>query len=65
MKPTCWKAFRDKTGWYLAVTHGKPSCRFASKDAAIAEAARRNQKMAQYHKQVLEGTAGRLPAPAS
>jgi hypothetical protein len=63
MKMKYWKAFRDSNGWYLATTRGKPSCRMDSKAAADAEAARRNDRISAYEKQVLEGTAGRLPNP--
>lgn len=63
MNAKYWKAFRDADGWYLATVRGKPSCRMADKAAAEAEAARRNVLIAQYEKAVLEGTAGRLPAP--
>jgi len=65
MKATRWQVFRDKTGWYLAIVHGKPSCRMSHKEAAVAEAARRNAIIAKYHREVLEGNAGRLPSPTN
>jgi hypothetical protein len=65
MKATRWQVFRDKLGWYLATVHGKPSCRMANKDAAVAEAARRNARISAYQREVLEGNAGRLPVPTN
>ncbi len=65
MKSVNWKVFRDSRGWYLAVVQGKPSCRMSHKEAALAEAARRNLRIAEYERAVLEGNAGRLPSRAS
>jgi hypothetical protein len=64
MKSVSWQVFKDNRGWYLAVVKGKPSCRMSDKQSAIAEASRRNVRIADYERAVLEGNAGRLPSPA-
>ena len=63
MQSTCWKVFRDASGYYLATVKGKPSKRMQTKSDADAEAVRRNSRIADYERAVIEGNAGRLPAP--
>jgi len=63
MKSAVWKVFRDKQGWYLATVKGKPSRRMDSKAEASAEATRRNVRVADYERAVLEGRAGGLGVP--
>jgi hypothetical protein len=63
MKSTRWRVFRDADGYYLATVKGKPSKRMPTKNDADAEAMRRNAKIADYQRAVLEGNAGRLPSP--
>jgi hypothetical protein len=65
MKATRWQVFRDKVGWYLATVKGKPSCRFADRHEAYRHAEYRNARIAAYHREVLEGNAGRLPSPTN
>ena len=61
MKSVRWKAFRDSEGWYLATVRGKPSKRMLTKRDADAEVTRRNLRVADYERAVLEGNAGGLP----
>ena len=61
MKSTRWKAFHDADGWYLATVKGKPSKRMPTKTDADAEALRRNVRIADYERAVIQGHAGRLP----
>ena len=63
MKSTRWKVFRDADGYYLATVKGKPSKRMPTKSDADAEAMRRNARIADHERAVLEGNAGRLPSP--
>ncbi len=63
MKSTRWKVFRDADGWYLATVRGKPSRRMLTKQDADAEVIRRNSRIADYERAVIEGNAGRLPTP--
>ena len=61
MRSTSWKVFKDAGGWYLATVKGKPSKRMASKADADVEAVRRNSRISDYERAVIEGNAGRLP----
>lgn len=65
MKSTRWKVFRDADGWYLATVRGKPSRRMPTKQDADAEVIRRNSRVADYERAVIEGRAGRLPTPSN